>query len=117
MTLRLKALALAAVLAGASQAHAADFTLSLTGMTADFAESPSTSGGVFYDNFYLPLQGLDASNAITVSLGDTIESTVTLDSHLHDPRLAKAHGLPAVLRPGRRFPSENTGVTGHFHSL
>lgn len=113
MTLRLKALALAAVLAGANQAHANTFTISLSGDTSQFAEQMSNSGGLHFDDFSLTLSGLDSSNAITVSKGDTVDSTVNLNAIYTIPASAKDTYILHYLTSST-FPSENSGVDGTF---
>jgi hypothetical protein len=112
MTLKLTTLALVA-LVGASQAHATDFMLSLTGTTSNFSENTSRSGGLEYDDFYLALDGLDSSNAITVSQGDTIESTVNLDNLYLIPA-SQQHTDFLQYLTSSTFPSEKTGVSGTF---
>lgn len=95
-------------------AHANTFTVDLTGMTANFSEQQFNSGGNHYDRFILsPLSGLDSTNAITVSQGDTIDSTVTLDNPYAIPTSPKYTNILQVLT-GSTFPNEPTGVQGTF---
>jgi len=107
--------AVAALGAGAaSQSHATAFTLSLTGDPTTFTETQFISGSSAYDQFSMGLSGLDATNAITVSQGDTISSTVTLTSAY---TIGTASGHTDILQFffGEGFPSENTGVDGTFN--
>ena len=57
------------------------------------------------------MSGLDASNAITVSQGDVINSTVTLDASYTIPT-SYSHTYFLQYLTGSAFPSENTGSTG-----
>ncbi len=109
-----KYLAAVAVLAfSAAQAQAAVFTTSQTGMVADFSESQFDFGGNHYDRFILPLSGLDSTNAFTVSQGDTINATVTLDGPY---TIANSQLYTNLLQifTGSAFPNEPTGVSGTF---
>jgi hypothetical protein len=72
------ALALAAL--GAAPAQAVSYTVDLTGNVADFQPSNFDFFGLHFERYYLPLSGLDASNAITVEQGDSIFATVALDA-------------------------------------
>lgn len=111
MTFKIKALALVVAFAATSQARATVYDLSLTGQTSDFTENNFNFGASHYDQFDLPLEGLDASNAITVSEGDEIDSTVTLDSSYTIPTSYSHTYFLQYLR-GSAFPNENTGSTG-----
>jgi hypothetical protein len=93
------------------QAQAATFDLSLSGTTAGFSETPFDFGGTHFDSFFLPLTGLDATNAITVSQGDVINATVTLDGSYTVPASQIRTDLLLYLF-GSSFPAENTGVDG-----
>ena len=109
-----KSLAVAAILAvTGSQARAATYTVSLTGMTSGFTESMFNFNGSHYDAFFLNLSGLDANNAFTVSQGDTINSTVTLDAAYTIPA-SQQHTDFLQFLTGSAFPNENTGVNGTF---
>ncbi len=95
-------------------AHASVYTVDLTGMISDFSETTFNSGGSHYDRFILtPLSGLDSSNAITVSQGDTINSTVTLDNPYFIPTSPSYTNILQFFT-GSSFPSENTEVQGTF---
>ena len=71
----------AAALAGlalAGAAHAATETLTLTGTVADSTYGTFSSGGITYNTWTLPLGGLP-TNGVTVSQGDEVDGTITLD--------------------------------------
>jgi hypothetical protein len=107
-------MAAAAVIAiSGSAAHAAVYNLSLTGSVSNFSNSQFTSGSSKYNDFYLPLSGLDSSNAITVSQADTINATVTLDQS-YTMAASPQHTDFLLYLFGSSFPSENTGVNGTF---
>ena len=110
-----KILAAVAVLAAgaASQSQAATFSLSLSGDPTNFSESNFIFNNESYDRFYLTLDGLNAGNAITVSQGDEIDSTVTLSS-LYTIGTAPGHTNILEIRSGSSFPSENTAGNGTF---
>lgn len=59
--------------------NAATFNLNLSGRLADASTGSFDSGASRLDCWILDLTGLDASNAITVSNGDSINVTITLD--------------------------------------
>ena len=114
MTILMKALAAVAGLTiGASTAHATVYTTTQTGAVANFQASQFTFGGNHYDRFILPLSGLDSSNAFTVSLGDTIDATVTLDG-LYTIPTSQLYTNILQIFTGSGFPNENTGVDGTF---
>lgn len=106
-------LAAAAAIAGvgASAARANVYNVSLTGQVANFLNFQVVSGHTLFDEHYLPLSGLDSSNAITVFQGDEIDATVTLDQALTVPASQVRTDLLLFLM-GSAFPSINTGVTG-----
>ncbi len=79
MKLILKTGIAAIAFAFAGHAQAATFALNLTGQVANFSNSQFDFAGLHFNNFGLGLSGLDDSNAFTVSQGDEINSTVTLD--------------------------------------
>jgi len=97
----------------ASQAQATTFTVNLTGDPANFGASQVYAFGLRFDEHYLQLSGLDTSNAITVSQGDQIDSTVTLASQYTIPTSVVRTDILEYLT-GNTFPSENTGVSGTF---
>ena len=111
-----KILAAVAVLGAgaASQSHAAAFNLSLAGDPSAFSESTFLFNNGSYDEFSLNLTGLDSSNAITVSQGDTISSTVTLSSEY---TIGTAPGHTDILQYfyGTGFTGAGTGVDGTFN--
>jgi hypothetical protein len=66
-------------------ASAATYNLILNGLVSNFSENLFSIGPVNFDAFTFPLSGLDSSNQLTVSVGDTINSTVTFDAPLTIP--------------------------------
>ena len=80
------ALALVAVVftlgAGQAQAVQPPIDLTLTGTVAQGSPNSWSSGGTHYDQWYLSLQG---TLPVTVSPGDEIVATITLDSNLTIP--------------------------------
>ena len=65
--------------------------------------------GTHYDYWSLQLSGLDATNAVTVQVGDEIQATVQLDQGLTIPLSGYLTWVDLTLR-GTSFPVENTGV-------
>jgi hypothetical protein len=108
---RLAGLAAAsAVAAWGGSALAADFTLDLSGLVADYTPGASfISGSTRVDPSFLPLSGLDASNAITVNQGDSFAITVSLDGSLTVPASVSRTDVIFSLT-GSSFPNINTGV-------
>ncbi len=105
--------ALAVVAAASQPAQAASFGLTLSGNVADFFNFPAECCGVSFNEFSLDLSGLDASNAITVSQGDTINAVVTLDQLYTIPASPDRTDILLYLF-GSAFPDEDTGVQGTF---
>ena len=95
----------------AGQAQAATFSLNLTGVVANSQFFSFDSGGTHYDQWLLPLSGLDPSDQITVSQGDTIDATITLDQLFTIPASVQLTNIGFFLS-GSAFPAINTGVTG-----
>jgi hypothetical protein len=104
------ALVASALTLAAGQAQAATWSLSLTGNVADFS---NPGCGALCQNFFLPLSGLDSTNAITVQQGDTVNVTVTLDQAYTLPPSTDHTNILLYLF-GSSFPSENTGADGTF---
>lgn len=105
---------LAAVSAAAlwvGQARAATFDLDLSGVVANGSFSSQEIGPTHFDQWFLSLSGLDASNAINVSQGDTINATITLDQAFTIPASVQATTFTFFLF-GSAFPPINTGATG-----
>jgi hypothetical protein len=96
-----------------SQAHAATFTLNLSGDTSQFTEFTFNSSGNPADAFYLSLTGFGAP--ITVSNGDIIDSTVTLNNEITIPSASNRTDYILSL-DGPPFPDagDNGGVFGEF---
>jgi hypothetical protein len=89
-------------------AWSATFDLNLTGNVADFNSYTQEFNGQHYDSHNLGLSGLDSSNAITVSEGDIINTTVTLDQAYTIPT-SPSHTDFLLFLNGSAFPSEDTG--------
>jgi hypothetical protein len=111
---------LAALLSGATVgisavSPAATINLSLSGKVGEFSESQSDVGGLRFDQFELVLSGLDASNAIAVSQGDTVNITVTLDDDYWIP--ASELDTPFIQSLTGVFPPGKTDVSGVFNLL
>jgi hypothetical protein len=105
--------ALAIVTAAAQPGQAASFSLDLSGNVANFVNFQAACCGFKFNEFSLDLTGLDATNAITVSQGDTIHSLVTLDQAYTIPMSPDRTDLLLYLG-GSAFPSEDTAVQGTF---
>ncbi len=98
----------------ATSAQATVYTVNLTGLVSNFSASNFDFGGNHYDRFILsPLSGLDPSNAFTVSQGDTIDATVTLDTAYSIPTSISYTNILQIFT-GSSFPAENTAVSGTF---
>ena len=93
------------------QAQAATFDLELSGVVANGSFSSQEIGPTHFDQWFLSLSGLDAGNAITVSQGDTINATVTLDQPFTIPASAQITSFTLFLF-GSAFPSIDTGTSG-----
>lgn len=105
--------AVAAAAAIGGTAHAATYDLNLSGSIANFQTYTFSGGGLTYNQHYLPLTGLDSTNAINVVQGDAINATVTFDQPLIMPASPLRTDILLFLT-GSGFPSENTGVSGTF---
>jgi len=105
--LLIAAVGTATLLAG--QASATTFDLTLSGQTANFQNIQQDCCGYHYNQFLLFLSGLDSSNAITVSQGDIISATVTLDSPFTTPASTGFTDYNLFLF-GSAFPPQNTGT-------
>ena len=115
MNARIKLLTASAVLVlTCRSANAANFNLSLTGDVSNFNEYQFDSGNRHYDSFDLGLSGLDSTNAITVSQGDTVHASVALDSAYTIP-MSPDHTDFLLYLEGSNFPAENTGNFGTFN--
>ena len=105
--------AMTAAAAIGGTAHATAYTLNLTGSVGDMQTYTFGTGHADYAEAYLPLSGLDSSNAITATQGDTVDATVTFDQALVMPA-SQLHTDFLLYLTGSAFPSENTGVAGTF---
>jgi hypothetical protein len=111
--MRIRSVLAAAAIVATTVATAAEatVTISLTGDIADFTQSQLSWGGLLFDEYYMPLSGLDATNAFTVDVGDTIDATVTLDQAFTMPAsLVRTDFL--LYLTGSSFPAGETGVHG-----
>ncbi|WP_294533013.1 PEP-CTERM sorting domain-containing protein [uncultured Rhodoblastus sp.] len=97
----------------AGKAQATNYTLNLSGDPANFTQYSIPAFGYIFDVHYLTLTGLDPDNAITVSQGDTIDSTVTLTSAYTIPQSVVRTDILQYLT-GSAFPLDGTGVDGTF---
>ena len=86
-------------------AHATVFDLALSGIVAD----AGSGSGPGYVNGYLSLSSV--SLPITVSQGDIIDATVTLDTPYTIPASGTSTSFVFYLE-GSSFPTENTGAHG-----
>lgn len=106
--------ALAMTALGASPALAVNYTLDLTGAVADFQFFEGDSFGLHFEQYYLPLNGLDSSNAFVVEQGDTIFATVTLDASVAVP-LSEVRTDLLHFYFGTDFTGSETIVSGTFN--
>jgi len=90
-------------------ASAVTFDLTLSGQTANFLNFQQDCCGNHYNQFLLTLSGLDSSNAITISQGDTINATVTLDTAFTVPASTAFTDYNLSLS-GSAFPAQNTAT-------
>jgi PEP-CTERM motif len=104
----------AILVASTTASQATVFNLSLSGDIGGFSESQIDFSGLHFDEFTVGLTGLDGSNAITVSQGDTINNTVTFNGEYTIPGSQVRTDILQFLF-GSSFPSENTGVNGEFN--
>lgn len=109
MTMMKRMIAVAVLAIGIGQAQAANHSLVLTGTVSDGSFSDQTIGTIHYDQWYLPLSGLDSTNAITVLLGDTIDATITLDQRFTIPQSVDITWFIFGLRG---LPNIATGTNG-----
>lgn len=92
-------------------AQAANFDLTLTSTVASVTYDSFTSGGTHYDQGVFTLSGLDDTDSITVSNGDTIDATITLDQPFTVPGSQQLTSYVLGLT-GPGFPSGSTGTSG-----
>jgi len=112
-TLLLAASAMALCAGSASAAH---YDLALTGTVANGSFSNQTIGATHYDQWFLNLDGLDSTNAITVLEGDTITATVTLDQAFTIPASQNLTVVDFFLF-GSAFPDVDTGTKDIVNSF
>ena len=101
----------AALLLIAVPGSAANFTLDLTADPTTGSYSHFTVGATRYDNYYLALSGLDATNAFTVAQGDTLTENITFAPALTVPA-SQTFTFFSLGLTGSTFPVEDTAVTG-----
>jgi hypothetical protein len=112
-TLMKVAMAVAILASGIGQAQANVFDISLTGTVSNGSYFSFDGGNplTHYDQWYLSLDGLDSSNAITVAYGDSINATVTLDTPFTIPASVSLTFFELDLG-GSLFPSIDTSTYG-----
>jgi len=93
---------------GLGQAHAATINLNLTGNVIGGQFSSFDSGGSHYDQWFLNLSGI---TPITVSNGDTVNATITLDQSFTIPASVTNTVFQFGLT-GTAFPGINTATSG-----
>lgn len=108
-TLMKHLLAMAVLAIGAGQAQADTHDLYLTGTVSAGSYSSSDYGATHYDQWSLSLIGLDSNNAITVSVGDTINATVTLDQSFIIPPSVTLTWVD-ISMGGTAFPAGDTAT-------
>lgn len=105
----------AAVLAlGVGHAEAATiYDLTFTAVAANGSTNQFSAGGTSYDQYSVTLGGLDASQAITVQQGDTVNATVNFDGPFTIPASVTRTNFAFFLE-GDAFPNVNTGVDSNI---
>jgi hypothetical protein len=91
------------------QAQSATVDINLTGLAADLQHSTWDNGVTQYDQWLLPLSGFDPAAATTVSVGDIINATVTLDQSITIPASVDLTFFQLNLS-GSAFPAGDTGT-------
>jgi hypothetical protein len=89
-------------------ASALTFNVAMTGTVSDGTYFSFDSGGNHYDRWVLPLTGPDS---FTVSNGDEVNATITLDQSVTIPASYSYTSFIVVLT-GPSFPAGDTGTTG-----
>jgi hypothetical protein len=105
------ALAAASFVFAASQAQAATYDISLTGIATAGSYSSQDIGPTHYDQWVLSLSGLELIDPITVQQGDTINATITLDEAFTIPGSVSLTSFGFFLG-GPGFPPGDTGFSG-----
>jgi hypothetical protein len=96
---------------GIGRAQADTYTLSLTGNTNAATTSSFVGGGTQYDNWSLALSFPANYTPITVSVGDMIDATITLDQSVTIPQSVSSTAF--ILFLGSTDPADAaTGVSG-----
>jgi hypothetical protein len=105
------AIAVLALGIGIGHAQAATFDLSLTGTVTDGTYIPTFGNSTYnYDQWVLPLT-LVTPTSITVSQGDTVNATITLDQPFTIPASVSLTSFIFGLSPDTPF-STDTGTSG-----
>jgi hypothetical protein len=98
----------------AGTAKATTFNVGLSGTVVDFQSFSYDSGGIHFDQGVLPLNIVSFDHPLTVSQGDIINATITLDQPFTIPASVTLtsfiFGLGRTSSPS--FPAVNTGTTG-----
>ena len=92
-------------------AQASNYVLNLSGTLASAGTNGFDSGGTHYDQWFLSLNGLDSSNAITLSQGDSVSAVITFDGPLTVPASVDRTSFVFVLA-GPGFPSDPIQTSG-----
>lgn len=105
------AAALALVMASVGQARAAHTDLALTGTVGNGQALVQVIGNTRYDQWFLQLDGLDANAAFSVSQGDSITATITLDQSLTVPASVDFTTLLLIFQ-GTGFAGDSVASSG-----
>lgn len=108
MTKYQKFLLAALCISGIGQAQATTHDISLTGTLASGQFSSFDGGNTHYDQWLLQL---DTFSSISVSQGDSINATITLDQSFTMPASAQLTSF-AFFMTGTSFPAIDTGTSG-----
>lgn len=103
------AVAMVALAAVMGQAQAATYDLNLTGVVANSSYSVVPSGTSEFDFWSLSLDGLSASNPLTVTQGDVLHTTITFDQSVNLAASVYRTHLALILQ-GSAFPTIDTGT-------
>lgn len=97
----------------AGSAQAATHALNLTGVVGDIFYFPQEVPPLHFDRYFLQLQGISPSQSINVSVGDFIETNVTLDEVLTVPASVDFTNF-SVFLSGSKIPAINTAARADF---
>lgn len=114
MPFNVRTVAVAATVALASWgAQATSYVYGLSGALADAQVSTFDNGGTRFDQWHLPLTGLDAGNEAIVQAGDTFRALITLDAPLTVPTSGNLTFYTFALG-GSGFDGNSVGTSGQF---